>query len=123
MDQDLDLWDTKFFDMEKGGESCDLLTGSISTIPALFGTKAPKNGLETTKSVNPVHTKWKLANEVCINLKFGSVKMALFVKTMPMVAAMLIPVHSKNFFFASEDGFEGTIAGTGSGSSRSLSSV
>jgi len=33
--------------------------------------------------------KWKEAKEVCISLKAGSLKIALLVKTMPIVAAML----------------------------------
>jgi hypothetical protein len=89
-------------------------TGNISTIPALFGSNAPKNGRETTYNVKPVHTKWKLAKLVCINLKAGSSKMALLVKTIPIVASMLMAVHIRNCFFALDDGFAGTFAGTGS---------
>lgn len=65
------------------------LTGSISTRPARFGTKAPKKGRDTMYSVKPVQMKWKEANDVCISLKAGSLKIALLVKTMPIVAAML----------------------------------
>jgi hypothetical protein len=101
----------------KGGKSCDLVhTGNISTIPALFGSNAPKNGRETTYNVKPVHRKWKLAKLVCISLKAGSSKMALLVKTIPIVASMLIAVHIRNCFLALEDGFAGIFAGTGSDS-------
>lgn len=74
-------------------------TGNISTIPALLGTKAPIPGLDTTYSVMPVHTKWKQANDVCISLKFGSLKMALLVKTIPIVESMFIAVHVRNFLW------------------------
>jgi hypothetical protein len=96
------------------------LTGNISTTPALFGTNAPILGLDTTYNVKPVQQKWKHAKEVCINLKAGSVKIALFVNTMPIVAAMLIAVHIRNLLPAPAVGFGGAVGWTGE--SRGLSS-
>ena len=69
----------------------------MSTMLARFGTKAPILFRDTMYRVNPVHMKWKDAKDVCINFKAGSLKMALFVKTMPIVAAMLIAVQRRNF--------------------------
>ena len=74
-------------------------------MPALFGTNAPILGLDTTYNVKPVQQKWKQANDVCISLKAGSVKIALLVKTIPIVATMLIMVHIRNRLPAPATGF------------------
>ena len=65
-------------------------------MPARFGTNAPMLDLDTTNRVKNVHRKWKDAKDVCISFHEGSLKIALFVKTIPIVADMLMAVHIRN---------------------------
>lgn len=55
--------------------------GMISLMATRLGTNIANRGRESVNSVSHVMKKWKAANVSCANLREGSEKMALFVKT------------------------------------------
>jgi hypothetical protein len=55
--------------------------GRISRTDARRGTKRAKGPRERVKRVRKVMVKWKAAKESWANLRLGSEKMALLVKT------------------------------------------
>ena len=58
-----------------------IANGIICLIATLFGTNMANLGLERVKRVSHVMKKWKAAKVSCANLRVGSEKIALFVKT------------------------------------------
>lgn len=55
--------------------------GMISLMATLLGTNIANRGRESVYNVSHVIKKWKAANVSWANLRDGSEKMALFVKT------------------------------------------
>jgi len=69
--------------------------GKMSEREARRGVKRESGGREMVQRVSHVIVKWKAANESWTSLTEGSEKMALLVKTMPIVARVLMAIQAR----------------------------